>query len=129
MGLVFNLVEPISVSFTIPMTDSIASGLAKSFGLDLSLVTHIPMQWVMGDTSYEGYEVTELDEEGFMVYLTSSPGSFSVDSVRMPIIENYGFRFDKNVKRLTKSTNGSPRLILGPINKYGQLLNSDLLDF
>jgi hypothetical protein len=125
----FSMLVPKWVRFTIPLTESIASGLTTAFGVDLSGVTELPMQWVMGDFNYDGYKVTELAEEGFMVYLTTTPGIFSVNGVTMPITENSGFRFDKNVSRSTSSTYQSIRLILGPINKYGQLLNSDLLDF
>jgi hypothetical protein len=106
------------VQFTIPVTETIRSALL-SLGLDLP-TSNIPMRWIQGDTTPHVDSGPSAFENTYLVYLTDSPGEFVLGETTHPISANTAFVFNEGVQHETRGTGTEPRLLLGPMNEFGQ---------
>jgi len=107
------------VSFTIPQKDSLRTALFSKLGLDLSHLDNIPMQWIKGDTAAHVDSGASAFENTYLVYLTSTPGEFVVDTNSYPIVENTAYVFNEGLSHKTLNTDSSIRLLLGPVSEKG----------
>jgi hypothetical protein len=107
------------VSFTILQKDSLRAALFSKLGLDLSHLDNIPMQWIKGDTDVHIDSGQSAFEQTYLVYLTSTPGEFVVDTNSYPIVENTAYLFNRNLSHKTVNTDSSIRLLLGPVSEKG----------
>jgi hypothetical protein len=107
------------VRFSVPLTPSIRAALKYNLNLDLSNVDSVPMRWILGDTSpHKDAGPTEF-EKTYLVYLTNSQGEFIIDNASYSITENTAFVFSEGLLHKTQSTGEEPRLLLGPMNEFG----------
>lgn len=106
--------------FKVALTESIRTALTERFGVNVSNVSHIPMRWIKGDTlPHIDTGVSEF-ENTYLVYLTNSEGSFTLEDTSYPITENTGFVFSEGLQHMTEGTGLVPRLLLGPMNEFAQ---------
>lgn len=107
------------VSFTILQKDSLRTALFSKLGLDLSHLDKIPMQWIKGDTSAHVDSGQSTFEQTYLVYLTTTPGEFVVDTSSYPIVENTAYVFNEGLSHKTLNTGSSVRLLIGPVSEKG----------
>ena len=107
------------VSFTNPQKDSLRTALLSKLGLDLSHLDKIPMQWIKGDTSAHVDSGQSTFEQTYLVYLSSTPGEFVVDTSSYPIVENTAYVFNEGLSHKTLNTGSSLRLLIGPVSEKG----------
>jgi hypothetical protein len=108
-----------TVSFTIPVTETIRTALTQRLGLDLGSVTEIPMRWIKGDTAPHIDSGTSAFEQTYLVYLNDSQGSFILGTDSYPIQANTAFVFNEGVMHKTEDTGLEPRLLVGPMSEQG----------
>jgi hypothetical protein len=114
------------LSFSIPQKDSIRAALLLKLGLDLSHLDNIPMQWIKGDTAAHVDSGQSAFEQTYLVYLTSTPGEFVVDTSSYPIVENTAYIFNEGLSHKTVDTGSSVRLLIGPVSEKGFRVGSPL---
>ena len=107
------------VSFSILQKDSLRTALFSKLGLDLSHLDSIPMQWIKGDTSAHVDSGASTFEQTYLVYLTSCPGEFVVDTSSYPIVENTAYVFNEGLSHKTLNTASGVRLLIGPVSEKG----------
>jgi hypothetical protein len=108
-----------SVSFHIPLTDTLRQTLQKSFQLDLSTKTTIPCRWIKGDTPPHIDRGSSSFDTTYLVYLTDGQGTFCLGDEIYPIVAASGFSFPEGVSHEVTGTNGTTRLLLGPMSEQG----------
>lgn len=107
------------VSFTVPNTEFLQEQLQTSFGLDLSTVSRIPFRWIKGDTLAHIDRGSSDFDTTYLVYLTDGEGEFKLGEEQYPITAGTGFSFDEGLRHEVVETNGSSRLLLGPMSESG----------
>ena len=114
------------VYFVMELPVSVKETILENFDLDIVNTTYIPMRWIKGDMA-EHIDVGRLEfENTYLVYLTDSPGSFVVDGISYPIGAGERYMFPKGLSHGTQGTNGTPRLLLGPMSEKGFPVGSPL---
>jgi len=108
------------VYFSVPINDSIRRTLQARFGLDMSMLSTIPMRWIKGDTTPHVDVGSSEFQNTYLLYLNSSPGEFMIGSQSYPIQANTGFMFNEGLSHETQGTENIPRLLLGPMNEYAE---------
>lgn len=108
------------VYFTISLTDSIRASLQDKFNLNLSSVNTIPMRWIKGDTAPHVDNGKSTFQHTYLMYLTNSPGTFTIGDDVFLIQENVGFAFNEGMIHETHGTSDVPRLLLGPMNEFAE---------
>jgi len=115
------------IYFKTPVTDTLRSALLP-LGLDLP-TSEIPMRWIQGDTAPHVDSGPSAFENTYLVYLTDSPGEFILDDTVHPITANTGFVFNEGIKHETRGTGTEPRLLLGPMNEFGQAVGGAPINY
>ena len=115
------------VYFNIPVTDTLRSALLP-LGLDVP-TSEIPMRWIKGDTPSHVDSGPSAFEKTFLVYLTDSPGKFILGDTEHPITENTAFIFNEGISHETQETGSVPRLLLGPMNEFGQAVGAAPINY
>lgn len=115
--------------FKVALTDSIRTALTERFGVNVSNVSHIPMRWIKGDTAPHIDRGASNFENTYLVYLTNSEGSFTLEDTSYPITENTGFVFSEGLKHMTQGTGSVPRLLLGPMNEFAEPVGTTAICF
>jgi hypothetical protein len=113
------------VRFSVAVTDSIRAALEARFGLRLA-TDSIPMRWIKGDTAPHIDRGASNFDNTYLVYLNNSPGELVVDSQAYPIEANTGFVFSEGLSHETQGTEGTARLLLGPMNEFAEPVGSTL---
>lgn len=108
-----------SVYFTIPITDIVSKALQQSFDLDFSTHTQIPCRWIKGDTPAHIDRGSSSFDNTYLVYLTEGEGTFRIEEESYPIEAGTGFSFSEGLSHEVTGTNGSSRLLLGPMSEEG----------
>jgi len=108
-----------SAYFSIPATDLIKQRLSESFGLNLEALSQIPCRWIKGDTPAHIDRGQRSFEDTYLVYLTDGEGEFHIDTESYSIQAGTGFSFSEGVSHEVVNTNGSARLLLGPMSEFG----------
>jgi hypothetical protein len=108
------------VYFDLPLTETIRESLATNLGLDLSKTPNVPMRWIKGDTPAHTDVGSTNFENTYLVYLNDSAGEFVIDDTSYSINANSAFVFSEGINHFTQNTGSCPRLLLGPMNEFGQ---------
>ena len=88
--------------------------------LNLNLCSPIPARLIVGDTpAHIDSGATPFDNT-YLIYLNDAEGDFIIGGEHYPITANTAFKFAEGMSHEVKSTNGSKRLLLGPMNEIGQ---------
>jgi hypothetical protein len=106
-------------NFKASVPDSIKQKLQSSMGLDLSSVSDVPFRWIHGDTKPHVDRGQASFENTYLVYLTDGDGEFEVGEESYPITAGTGFVFSEGTSHAVKNTNGTSRLVLGPMSEAG----------
>lgn len=88
-------------------------------GLDLSQVSSIPFRWMHGDTSPHVDRGQASFENTYLVYLTDGDGQFELGEESYPMTAGTGFVFPEGTHHAVTGTNGTSRLLLGPMSESG----------
>lgn len=107
------------VSFEIPLTDFIREALASAFSLELSGLSTVPCRWIQGDTPAHKDRGQASFDNTYLVYLTDGEGIFQIGDQSYPIEAGTGYSFEEGIKHEVTGTNGSSRLLLGPMSETG----------
>lgn len=113
------------VYFKTPVTETLRSALLP-LGLDIP-TAEIPMRWIQGDTAPHIDSGPSAFENTYLVYLTDSPGEFLLGDTTHPIKANTAFVFNEGIKHETRGTGTEPRLLLGPMNEFGQAVGGSAI--
>lgn len=105
-----------SVSFSIPLPETITAKLETHFGIVLT--NTIPMRWVKGDTVPHKDRGEKTFEKTCLVYLTNSVGEFVVNGQTYPIQAGDAHTFHEGTEHYTMNTIGE-RLLIGPMSETG----------
>lgn len=114
------------VYFNTPVTETLRSALLP---LGLDLPAKVPMRWIKGDTPAHVDSGPSVFENTYLVYLTDSPGELVLDDTAHPITANTAFVFNEGVRHETRGTGTEPRLLLGPMNEFGQAVGASIFIF
>ena len=104
--------------FSIDVGSDIQKTLNSHLGLNLP--TTIPVRLIVGDTSAHIDQGPGNFEHTYLVYLNDAEGEFIIDGQSHPITANTAFKFAEGLSHEVKGSNGSKRLLLGPMNELGQ---------
>lgn len=105
--------------FQASVPDSIKQKLQSTIGLDLSQVSSVPFRWIHGDTMPHIDRGQASFENTYLVYLTDGQGQFELGDETYPITAGSGFVFEEGTYHAVKQTNGTSRLLLGPMSESG----------
>ena len=106
-------------NFQVSVPESIRHTLETALGLNLSGVSTLPFRWVHGDTSPHVDRGRASFEHTYLVYLTDGEGQFEVGEESYPMTAGTGFVFPEGTHHAVTGTNGSSRLLLGPMSEAG----------
>ncbi len=113
------LLSETSVSFTIPASELLKQRLSEQFHLDLSSLSSLPCRWIKGDTPAHIDRGQRSFDSTYLVYLTDGEGEFRVGEDSYSIVAGTGFSFPEGVNHEVTGTNGTSRLLLGPMSEAG----------
>ncbi len=105
-------------NFSVDVGSDIQTTLNSKLGLHLS--TTIPCRLIVGDTPAHSDRGPTDFEHTYLVYLNDSEGDFIIDGQSYAITANTAFKFAEGLNHEVVATNGSKRLLLGPMNEHGQ---------
>jgi hypothetical protein len=108
-----------TVSFSIPLTESIKQALWQAFQLSLPDISFIPCRWIQGDTKAHVDRGQGTFDNTYLVYLTDSEGAFRVGEESYAIEANTGFSFSEGLEHEVQGAGDQPRLLLGPMSEQG----------
>jgi hypothetical protein len=112
------------ISFSIELNETLKNRLIEKLNLPLfKNINEIPMRWVKGDTLEHIDHSSALSNNSFentyLYYLTDSLGNLVIDGIHYDIKKNTGYMFNEGILHSTINTNDSYRLMIGPMNEYG----------
>jgi hypothetical protein len=93
--------------------------LSEKFALDLQGLSSLPCRWIKGDTPPHIDRGQRTFDNTYLVYLTDGEGQFHVGQQSYPIEAGSGFSFSEGVSHEVVNTNGTSRLLLGPMSEAG----------
>jgi hypothetical protein len=102
-----------------PVPDTVKQSLLQAFDLDFSTVNELPFRWIRGNTDEHVDRGTADFDDTFLVYLTDGEGQFKIDDEIYPIVAGSGFSFSEGSRHSVVNTNGTDRLLLGPMSETG----------
>jgi hypothetical protein len=108
-----------SVSFTIPLSQPLREALFTAFQLNLPNVETFPCRWIKGDTPAHIDRGQRSFESTYLVYLTDGEGEFRIGDESYGIEAGTAFSFSEGVSHEVTGTNGTSRLLLGPMSEFG----------
>jgi len=113
------LSQQTNVYFSIPALDLIKTRLHDHFDINLDSLTSIPCRWIKGDTPGHIDRGHEFFHDTYLVYLTDGEGQFTIHESSYPIEAGTGFSFSEGLSHEVTGTNGTSRLLLGPMSESG----------
>ena len=108
-----------SAYFTIPASLWIKQRLAESFQLKLDSISNIPCRWIKGDTPAHIDRGQRTFQDTYLVYLTDGEGEFRIGEGSYSMQAGTAFSFSEGVSHEVVNTNGTSRLLLGPMSEFG----------
>lgn len=115
----------INISFPLDLPESIKNKLIELFDLSyLETNSQIYMRWSKGDVK-EHVDISnknKIFDKTLLIYLTDSIGEFVVDNNYYDIKSNTGYIFDHNLIHKVTNTENSYRLMMGPVNEFGNIV-------
>jgi hypothetical protein len=107
------------VYFQASVPESIKQTLLDTLGLDLFGVDRVPFRWIRGDTKpHVDQGVSDFDNT-YLVYLTDAEGQFHIGDESYDMNAGSGFVFSEGLSHEVTGTNGTSRLLLGPMSESG----------
>lgn len=113
------LEEQSSVYFSLAVSRALKRKLSDAFGIDLINLKRIPFRWIKGDTPAHIDRGSSDFENTYLVYLTDCTGTFKIQDQAYPMKAGTGFVFSEGLSHEVVGTNGSTRLLLGPMSESG----------
>lgn len=107
------------VYFQMMVPESVKQSLSDRFGLNLSGIERLPFRWIRGDTAAHVDRGQSDFEKTYLVYLTDGDGEFHIGDESYPIEAGTGFSFSEGTRHEVTGTNGTTRLLLGPMSEQG----------
>lgn len=107
-----------SVYFDIQVPETIRTQLHDVFGFETQN-KRIPFRWIRGDTVPHVDRGSSSFENTYLVYLTDGEGEFQIGEESYPITAGSGFCFSEGTQHGVTGTNGTSRLLLGPMSESG----------
>lgn len=105
--------------FSVTLPEDIKNLLFQQMGINVPLKNEIPIRWVKGDTLPHIDRGNESFFNTYLAYLTDSSGTLIIDSVSYPITKGNGYIFSEGLSHQTVNTGSEPRLLIGPMNEFG----------
>jgi hypothetical protein len=112
---------PIASHFRVVLSDEIKTSIQTAMSIDLSNVREVPMKWIKGDVP--AHAVENATDDAYLLFLSSTDGQFTCGDLTCPIQAGSGVRFARAVSHQTLGTNNVPRLVIGPINQTGVIID------
>lgn len=108
-------------TFSFPLSQDLREKLTTRLGMDLEHVTHLPMRWARGDQHPHVDVGTRPFQQTYLLYLTDSHGSLTIEDQDYPIQKNTGYVFDQGLIHGTHGIDDDapPRLMMGPMSREG----------
>jgi len=113
------------VKFSIELSLEIKNKIQDKLGLDLSMVSYIPMRWVKGDTKPHIDKSESPFTTTYLIYLTDSRGSFIINDSEYDIKQADAFVFNEGLSHETRDTRDDERLLIGPMSEFGLPVGAD----
>jgi hypothetical protein len=87
--------------------------------LNVDITSPVPFRWIRGDTPSHVDRGAGPFEKTHLVYLTDAEGVIEIGEETYPITAGTGFVFEEGIHHQVTQTNGSSRLLLGPMSELG----------
>lgn len=119
LELLRNLPEVVNATtstFSITLPERIQQVLLEKWGLWL---TTVPVRRMQGDTKPHVDFGAKSFENTYLAYLTDGEGTLEIGDASYPITAGSGFVFPSGTRHGVIGTNGSSRLMLGPMSEHG----------
>jgi hypothetical protein len=87
--------------------------------LGLATSSRVPFRWIHGDMAPHVDVGAHSFENTYLVYLTDGEGQFQIGDETYPIEAGSGFVFSEGTQHQVTQTNGTSRLLLGPMSEQG----------
>lgn len=107
------------VYFTADLPDSVKQSILENAGINLFDLEQVPCRWIQGDTPAHIDRGTDTFETTFLTYITDGEGEFILGDESYPITAGSGFVFSEGLEHKVVGTNGSARLMIGPMSEQG----------
>lgn len=101
---------------TVTLPESIQTALKKHWGLNLK---RAPLRWVRGDTLPHEDKGSYAFTDTYLVYLTDGNGKLTIGNETHTMKSGCGFKFSEGTTHSVTHTNGTSRLMLGPMSASG----------
>jgi hypothetical protein len=106
--------------FSIELADDIKKRIGSAFGFDLLTIKNVPMRWIKGDTLAHTDTGKEPDfKKTHILYVSECSGDFILGDDSFEIGQNRAFIFNEGLVHETRNTNESARLLVGPMDEFG----------
>lgn len=103
-------------TFTVTLPERIQQVLLEKWGLR---VTTVPFRRIKGDTASHIDVGSKSFEKTYLAYLTDGEGTLEIGDEKHAITAGSGFVFPNGTRHGVVNTNGSSRLMLGPMSEAG----------
>lgn len=113
-----------NVYFRAELPDSIRQSVCDRLGVTLS--GPAPFRWIRGDTLDHADRGLQRFENTHLAYLTDGEGQFEIEDASYPIHAGDGFVFSEGVHHSVINTNGTSRLLLGPMSETGMMVGGGI---
>lgn len=107
------------VKFQVQLPETIKQKISDAFGINLSNIANVPFRWIRGDTLPHLDAGVKQFNNTHLVYLTDGEGEFKIGDESFSIEAGSGFTFPEGTYHEVVNTNGSSRLLLGPMSEQG----------
>lgn len=114
------LAKDSTISFRAALPDTIRQTLKDRLGV--STDSAVPFRWIRGDTRPHVDRGARSFDNTHLVYLTDGEGIFEIGEESYPITAGSGFVFSEGTRHQVTQTNGSSRLLLGPMSETGMMV-------
>lgn len=114
------------VSMTVTLPEPIRETLQKYWGIKLK---NAPLRWIRGDTLPHEDRGAYAFTDTYLVYLTDGNGKLTIGNDTHAMKSGCGFKFSEGTRHCVTHTNGTSRLMLGPMTSRGMYVGSDNLIF
>lgn len=100
----------------ITLNDSVIDSIKGTFGIN---VTSVPITLIRGDTLPHIDKGAKEFEYTYIIYVDGCDGKLIIGDKSYAMDDNTGFMFLEGVKHETTNTNNGVRLLIGPMDEFG----------
>jgi hypothetical protein len=105
------------VNFRLTIPNRLQETLCEAFNIQLPKT--LPFRWIRGDTLPHVDVGASAFDNTYLVYLTDGEGRFEIGDDVYPIEAGSAFTFSEGTHHAVTETNGTSRLLLGPMSESG----------